>query len=200
LVAAHYGILSRPESHVVPSLPALLAALVFALYLPSNPGTELAADRRVVDVVDVGNALSEAAHGYDGSEVIPGVIDGQSYRQTRGWMHFAMKTFDDTPVTIACTFLAGREDAAERSFDLVVEDSVVATRVLAVASVAPLRVEIPVPFSLTKGKTHIALFVRARGGLTPPLHQLRTVQDHYEVQHNDRETVSVWHYLPGVYR
>ncbi len=183
----------------MPSIPALLTALLFALYLPPNPNTELVADRRVVDVVDVGSALSEAAHGYDGSEAISGLIDGHSYRQTRGWMHFAMKTFDDTPVTIACTFLAGRGDASGRTFDIVVEDSVVATRVLTIDSVAPLVVEISVPFSLTKGKTHIALFVRARGELTPPLHQVRTIQDHYEVHDKNRDAVFTWHHFPGVF-
>ncbi len=184
----------------MPLRSSALLALLCALSLQPNPHAGFVADRRIVDVADVGNALSEAAHGYDGSEVISGVIDGKPYRQTRGWMHFSMKTFDDTPVTIACTFLADRGDTPPRGFDIVVEDSVIATRVLAISSAAPVVVEIQVPFSLTKGKTQIALFVRARGELTPPLHQLRTIQDHYEVQHDHHDAVFTWHHLIGVSR
>lgn len=89
-------------------------------------------DRRVVDAVDVGNARSEAEHGYEGQDATAGMVNGQSYRQARGWMHFTLTTFDDTDVT--------------------------------------------------KGKTNIVVIIRARGGLTPALRELRTIQDHHEVE------------------
>ena len=140
-------------------------------------------DRRVVDAVDVGNARSEASHGYAGHDATAGVVNGQTYRQARGWMHYTLTTFDDTDVTIAATFVdgdGGRGDIS-RTFDLVVEDSVIATRTVTVASPAAVIVEIRVPFAITKGKTNIVVIIRARGGLTPALRELRTIQDHHEV-------------------
>ena len=140
-------------------------------------------DRRVVDAVEVGNARSEAAHGYEGQNATAGIVNGQSYRQARGWMHYTLTTFDDTDVTIAATFIVGdvgRGDVSH-TFDLVVEDSVIATRTVTVASPAPVVVEIGVPFAVTKGKTSIVVIIRARGGLTPALRELRTIQDHHEV-------------------
>ena len=146
-------------------------------------------DRRVVDVAEAGDARSESTHGYAGHEASSGVAGGAPYRQARGWMRYALATFDDTEVTVACTFVApdgvaegaadesaaGRAVNGPRAYDVVVEDSVVATRTVVV--------EIPVPFVLTKGKTNIAVVIRARGGPTPALRQIRTIQDHNEVDH-----------------
>ncbi|MBL0171786.1 MAG: hypothetical protein IPP90_13890 [Gemmatimonadaceae bacterium] len=140
-------------------------------------------DRRVVDVVDVGNPRSEAAHGYEGQDASAGVADGKVFRQAAGWMHYTLGTFDDTEVTIACTLVSpdtGRHDVP-RSFDLIVEDSVIATRVVSTQSPVPVVVEIDVPFAITKGKTNIVVVIRARGGLTPALRELRTIQDHHEL-------------------
>ena len=164
------------------SLIPRFSALAVALAASTLSLAGLRFDRRVVDVAYVGNAQSEAIHGYDGHDVITGVANGKPFRQTRGWMHFAMTTFDDTDVSIVCTFVnSGANPDVPLSFDLVVEDSVIATRTDVRPSTAPAVVEIAVPFALTKGKTHITVIVRARGGLTPALRELRTVQDHYEV-------------------
>ena len=140
-------------------------------------------DRRVVDVVNVGDARSEASHGYDGYDVSLGVVNGAPFRQARGWMHYTLATFDDTDVTIVGTFVGVDSSGGDhsRTFDLVVEDSVIATRTVSAASLAPVVVEIDVPFAVTKGKTNIVVIIRARGGLTPALRELRTIQDHHEV-------------------
>ena len=160
-------------------LTSVLAIAVLALgRIATTDAT--ARDRRIVDMAEVGNARSEAAHGYAGHDAILGTMDGKPYRQARGWMHFAMTTFDDTEVTVSCTF-AGIDTVA-RSYDIVVEDSVIASRTLATQTTVPTVVDVIVPFSLTKGKTNIVIFIRARGGLTPALRELRTIQDHYEVE------------------
>ena len=154
-----------------------LAACVLTSVTPRHP------DRRVVDAVEVGNARSEAAHGYAGQDATAGMVNGRSYREARGWMHYTLNTFDDTDVTISSTFVAsagGRSDVS-RTFDLVVEDSVIATRTIMFASSAPVVVEIGVPFAITKGKTNVVVIIRARGGMTPALRELRTIQDHHEV-------------------
>lgn len=134
-------------------------------------------DRRVVDMVTAGDARSDVEHGYSAYQDTSGTVDGQSFRQTRGWIRYALTTFDDTEVTIACTFLG----TVSGQYDLVVDDSVMASRHVTSNTPATTVVEIVVPFVVTKGKTSIAVTLRARSGPTPRLHMLRTIQDHNEV-------------------
>jgi hypothetical protein len=136
-------------------------------------------DRRVVDTAEAGNAESEWSHGYVGDSVTTGMFNGQSFRQARGYMRYALKTFDDTPVTVACTFVGTDRDT--HSYDVIVEDSVIATRTFTSLAATATVVEIRVPFSLTRGRTNIAVIVRARGGTTPALREVRTIQDHNEL-------------------
>ena len=136
-------------------------------------------DRRVVDIAGPGDAHSEEAHGYAGHDVVAGVANGRAFRKARGWMHYALTTFDDTEVTVALTFLA--TDSVPRSYDLIVEDSLIVTRRFTAGSSALNVVEHTVPFVLTKGKSSIAVVIRGRDGLSPAVHEIRTVQDHYEV-------------------
>ncbi len=168
---------------MIPALTRTSALVALAVSMSSAVPRR---DRRVVDVVVVGNEQSESRHGYDGLDVMRSVVDGQTFRQSRGWMHYTMTTFDDTEVTIACTAVRanGNNDDVPRSFDLVVEDSVIATRTMAVPSTTPVTIEVVVPFALTKGKTSIVVVLRARGGPTPAFRELRTIQDHYEVKHD----------------
>ena len=156
---------------------AALAALLAACATAMAPSPFRHHDRRVVDLVAAGNAISEAEHGYAGHDDSTGSADGRAYRQARGWMRYAVTTFDDTEVTIACTFLS----SASGSFDLIVEDSVIATKRVDVTTGTPTVVELLVPFAVTKGKTSIAVMLRAHSGPTPRLHELRTIQDHNEV-------------------
>ncbi len=139
--------------------------------------TFAARDRRVVDVVEAGVAHSENDHGYAAHDDTSGTANGQSFRQARGWIRYALTTFDDTDVTIACTFLS----TTSGNYDLVVEDRLIASKRFDATTDEPTIVEILVPFAVTKGKSSIAIMLRARGGLTPRLHQLRTIQDHNEV-------------------
>jgi hypothetical protein len=135
-------------------------------------------DRRVVDRVDAGDADSEALHGYAGHDAASGAVRGKAYRQARGWMRYALSTFDDTEVTLAFTFVA--TDSMPRGYDVIVEDSLVASPTLAPGGAELVVVEQRVPFALTKGKANIAVTIRGRGGFTPALHEVRTVQDHNE--------------------
>lgn len=142
-------------------------------------------DRRIVDTVIVGDAASEAVHGYDAAGAIRGMADDKPFRQTRSWMHFVLSTFDDTDVTLVLAF-ARTETRAETGsvddtsgYELVVEDSVLQRSTNGPSATGV--VEVAVPFQLTRGKTGIVVFIRARGGLTPPLHALRIIQDHHEV-------------------
>ena len=132
-------------------------------------------DRRIVDRVTVGDARNEQAHAYAGEGVATGVAKGLVFRQASSWMRYALTVFDDTEVTIACTF-AGSD--APRTFDLVIENTVVTTYSFNSADSAT--VELRVPIALTAGKTNILVMLRANNGPTPPLLALRSVQDHNE--------------------
>ncbi len=165
-------------------------------------------DRRVVDAVEVGGARSEDTHGYAAHDDTSGTAHGKSFRQARGWIRYALTTFDDTDVTIACTFL----NSASGNYDLVVEDSLIASTRFDATSGEPTAgmptagmptvVEIRVPFAVTKGKTSIAVMLRARGGPTPRLHELRTIQDHNEVAPFAvvQQHVSLLFFPPGALR
>jgi hypothetical protein len=161
--------------------PTLLSLALLVGALATHAPRGAAPDRRVVDTVHAGDAVSEAAHGYVGIDARADSAGGVPHREARGWMRYALTTFDDTEVTVSCTFAAstGAQAADVRRFDLVVEDSVVAAHDLAPAA-EPRTVNIVVPMSLTRGKTNIAVIIRARDGVTPSLQLLRTVQDHNE--------------------
>jgi len=156
-------------------LPHLLALSVLA-----GPLRGSFPDRRVVDRVEVGQPSSEARHGYEGMDAVLGHVNGFAYRQTRQWLHFALTTYDDTDVTVECTFIGTDGETSARAFDLVVQDSLIASPTLRLAAGADSTLSFSIPFSLTKGHSSIIVFVRARDGLTPALRELRTVQDHYE--------------------
>ena len=133
-------------------------------------------DRRIVDRVTVGDLRSEVEHAYAGEGVTTGVTAGRTFRQARGWMRFALTVFDDTDVTITCTFL-GNGDMPQ-VFDLMVENQLVASYTYHSADAAV--VELRVPRALTKGRTNILVVLRATNGPTPALVEIRTVQDHNE--------------------
>jgi hypothetical protein len=145
---------------------------------PSGP-TDTTVDRRIVDTVIAGNAESELAHGYAGHDDWAAVQNDTTFRQATGWMRYAMTTFDDTEVTIACVFVGSRDST--RQFDLVVEDSVVARATLAPTDSATRTVEMRVPFGVTRGRANIAVVLRGREGRTPALRSLSILQDHHEL-------------------
>lgn len=134
------------------------------------------ADRRIVDRVTIGDPRSEREHAYAGDSVIAGVSDGRTFRQARGWMRYALTVFDDTEVSISCSFL-GNGDAPQ-TFDLMVENQVVGSYTF--RSAQPTTVEFRVPLAITRGHTNILVVLRATNGPTPPLVELRSVQDHNE--------------------
>jgi hypothetical protein len=136
-------------------------------------------DRRIVDVVEAGNPDNELRHGFAADSTVAGSTGGKAWRRTFGWMHYTLKTFEDTPVTLSLTFIADANPSS--SYDVVVEDSVVASRTHAGRDSVAV-VDIAVPFGVTKGKAHIAVIVRARNGATPAVHTIRTIQDHFEEQ------------------
>ena len=166
-------------------MPIRRSAIAFAVALNALCMGARAVDRRVVDTVVAGNPASESLHGYVGHDAVSGIADGTSYREARGWMRYALTTFDDTEVTLAWTFApsVGEGASLSREYEVVVEDTVVATRLNNSGASNVAVVEIVVPFALTKGRTNIAVMLRARGGPTPALREVRVIQDHNEEMH-----------------
>lgn len=135
--------------------------------------------RRVVDVVVVGSPRSEEAHEYAGERVTDGRADGRTWREGPGWQRYILTVFDDTDVTVVCTFRGS--EGQPRRFALEVEGRVIPTRPFASPSAVPVTVEIRVPFSVTRGRTSIGVVLRGVDGPMPGLLELRTVQEHLEL-------------------
>jgi hypothetical protein len=134
--------------------------------------------RRVVDVVTMGDARSEREHEYAGERVTEGVVDGRVFKQAAAWQSVSLSVYDDTEVTLVGTF---RGSAGESiAFELLVEGRKVAAPAFVSPSTSPSHVEFRVPMTITQGKTRISVVVRAVGGPTPGLIELRTVQEHLE--------------------
>jgi len=158
-------------------MPSVLDLDVRQLLLLGCLATTVAArpDRRVVDRVIVGDIRSERDHAYAGEQVTAGVAHDHAFRQTSGWMRYALTVFDDTEVTISCTF-AGTD--SPETVDIIVENQRVTSYTFRSAEQAT--VEFRVPLELTRGRTNVQVMLRATNGPTPALLELRSVQDHNE--------------------
>lgn len=134
--------------------------------------------RRVVDVVMVGDPLSESAHEYAAEGAVEGIVAGRRFRQAQGWMRYSLRVYEDSEVTLACTFRG--TEGRRLVFDLMVEGRKVLTRVLETHSAEPTSLEFRLPQTLTRSLTAIAVILRGVDGPTPGLIELRTEQEHLE--------------------
>jgi len=154
-------------------LMPLAAWLVSSAMTPWPPSLP---DRRVVDTVVAGDEASEAQHGYLGDRRQIDIVHGQRARRVTSSVRYTLTTFDDTEVTVACTFLG----ATPAQYDLLVHDRVVATKQITPHGDTPTVVEVDVPFPLTKGQATIVVTLRAHHGASLLLHEVRTIQEHNE--------------------
>lgn len=159
-----------PNWSFISAVPLLVAGL---LHSSSH------ADRRTVDQVSAGNAQSELSHGFAEHASTWGVDERGSYRETTGWIHYALATFEDTEVTLRMVFSG---DSIARQYNVVVQDSVIASGTITNDQLK--QVDFPVPFVLTKGRSFISVTVQAHSGgsstPTPKLRLIQTVQEHNE--------------------
>ncbi len=132
----------------------------------------------MVDAVTVGDPVLERAHAYAGEGVSEGLADGRRFRQALGWQRYAVSVYDDSEVTLGFTF-RGSEGRAI-AFDLIVEGQRVSRPVFNAPSSSPAVLEVRLPLSVTSGKTSLLVILRAAGGPTPGLIELRAVQEHLE--------------------
>ena len=155
----------------------LSLALAFACACPASAVAGQA--RRVVDLVTVGAASSERDHEFSGAGVSTGVADGRTYREALGWQRYVLTVYEDSDVTLVCTFRGSNGPA--RPYVLEVEGTAVPVKPFTSATLAPVDVEIHVPAALSRRRTTIAVTIRAVDGPTPAVIQLKTVQEHLEV-------------------
>ena len=151
-------------------LAAWLVSSTITPWPPSPP------DRRVVDTVIAGDEVSEAQHGYLGDRQQIEMVHGQRARRVTSSVRYTLTTFDDTEVTVACTFLG----ATPAQYDLLVHDRVVATKQITPHGDTPTVVEVDVPFPLTKGQATTVITLRPRDGATLLVQAVRTIQEHNE--------------------
>jgi len=141
---------------------------------PPTPGQS----RRVVDVVQAGNARSERDHDAEGEGVTEGTVAGRAFRQAAGWLRYTLRTFDDTEVTIAC--LCRGSEGRRVTFELLVDGQAAGTHTFESSSSEPVLKEYNVPEKLTLGKAKVSVTLRGVNGPTPGVIELRTVQEHLE--------------------
>lgn len=165
----------------IPTVPLVVPLLFAGLF-----GSSDTADRRTVDRVIAGDARSESLHGFAGHDTRSGVDENGSYRETTAWFGYSLAIFEDTDVTLRLSFKA---DTVSRGYNVVVEDSLIASRGLDPVNQSPtagsesksiVHIDAMVPFALTKGKNFITVTIRSREGLTPGLREISTIQDHNE--------------------
>jgi hypothetical protein len=156
----------------------LRRTIVAALCAASVAAAPAGQGRRVVDVVESGDARSERDHEAAGEGITEGTAAGRAFRQATGWLRYTLRTYDDTEVTVAC--LCRGTEGRRETFDLLVDGQAAGTHTLESPSAEPVLKEWRVPERLTAGKAKISVTLRGVGGPTPGVIELRTVQEHLE--------------------
>jgi hypothetical protein len=153
----------------------------FLLSLLGGPCAEHPACQgvRVVDAVNVTMAREEVSHALDGEEMAVGETAGRKWRSATGWFGYTLRIYEDTALTIACTFADGGGPPV--AFDLLVNDRKVATEIRERGSSNPREFKVTLPLAETAGKTEVTVTFRAHAGSrTARLLDVRTVQEHLE--------------------
>jgi hypothetical protein len=122
-------------------------------------------DARTVDRVVPGDARSESAHHQQGQDTGTGPYGGRHYRHAvdGGWFSWDLKVLPDQPMALLCTYWGS--DTGARTFDVVVDDEVVAT-----PSLTPVKpgqfydVEYPLPNDRTRDKGSVTVRFQAHPG------------------------------------
>jgi uncharacterized protein len=134
---------------------------------------------RIVDAVNVTAAREEAAHGLYGDEMTVGEMAGRKWRSATGWFSYALRIYEDTPLTIVCAFADAGE--VREGFDILVDDRKVAARVREPGASDARDYIVRLPLAETAGKSQVTITFRAHAGArTARLFEVRTVQEHLE--------------------
>lgn len=121
-------------------------------------------DARTVDVVVPANQQSEVDHNIQMTNSRSGVHAGQGWRDAvDGQFSYTMKVDPSVTQELQCTYWGS--DAANRSFDILIDGRVIGSQVL--ENLSPNNfVDVPyaIPTDLTKGKTSVTVCIKSKPG------------------------------------
>jgi len=156
-------------------LPIILAAL---LGVPDGGGAAYQGVR-VVDAVNVAAAREEISHALDGEEMTVGETEGRRWRSATGWFSYTLRIYEDTPLTIVCTF--AETGGSREAFDVLVDGRKAATQVREPQGPHPREFRFNLPLADTAGRTEVTVTLRAHAGSrTARLLEVKNVQEHLE--------------------
>ena len=122
-----------------------------------------ASDRRrqaiagaTLDLVNVDDPQSESDHGYRGEGTNEWSFEGRRVREApSGWFSYDLKVRPEGPMSLVFTYkgAAGRS----RSFDVLVDEEIIATRTVEYHPTELLDAEYRIPESLTRGKERVTV-------------------------------------------
>lgn len=135
-------------------------------------------EARTIDFVQTGEMQPERDHNQQGERTGVGDFGGKKYREASsgGWFSLDMKVDQRLPMTLQCTWWGS--DGGRRSFDILVDDVVLATERLNYNRRNEFYdQDYPIPSSLTKGKDKITVkFVPKDGNTAGGLFGMRIVK------------------------
>jgi hypothetical protein len=120
-----------------------------------------------IDFVQPGNSQQERDHNLQGEKTRSGGETEQTWRHAvdGGWFSFDLQVKPDQPMALVCTYWGS--DAGNRTFDILVDGSAVATQSLNRNKPgAFFDVTYPIPEELTRGKQKVTVRFRAHAGST----------------------------------
>ncbi len=124
-----------------------------------------ALEARTIDFVQPGEMQPERDHAFDGENSRHGTHLDRKWRDAAdgGWFAFTLKADPDKPVALICTYWGS--DAGQRTFDILVDDTVIATETLnRPAPETFVDIAYPIPAELTRGKTATRITFQAHPG------------------------------------
>jgi hypothetical protein len=124
-------------------------------------------EARRVDTIHFGEMQPERDHGVQGEKSTADMFRGVQYREATdgGWFKAEFKCDPGVPLVLRCEYWGG--DGGERTFDILVDGTVVATQVLAVPKPREfINIEYAVPAPVTQGKERVEIRFQAHPGKT----------------------------------
>ncbi len=122
-------------------------------------------EARTVDVVQIGNDVSEREHNLQGERTDRGEFNGRHWRHAveGGWFSYDLRVLPDQPVQLLCTYWGS--DSGRRTFDILVDGVKIGTQTL--NGDAPDRffdVSYQIPQEVTRGKGRVTVRFQAHPG------------------------------------
>jgi DUF1680 family protein len=122
-------------------------------------------DRRALDAVNIDDAQSEKAHGYQGENATEGYFEGRRTREARGgWFSYQLKVVPDQPITLVCAYRGS--EGRRRTFDVIVDGQKIVTESLEYHPTEQLDREYLLPAEITRGKNQITVRFQAQAPST----------------------------------